>query len=197
MTKIRPIFEEELPQILQCDNEFRSYLFTSLCEDTETQLIFSSSYKPNTNGLVERFNKTFKELLHRLMTQRNSKNWPSLVPEVMEIYNNTYHSTLKDTPNYYWENNMSSGSQQKIINEKVLKKAREPAKFKVGDKVRRVMKKKDPNKKMAKSFIAQYTTSIYEVVSVLNSSIPSYKIKNDEDEILAPIFHNWDLLLTK
>jgi hypothetical protein len=150
VTKIRPLFEDEIPQILQCDNEFRSNEFTSLCEDTETQMINSSSYKPNSNGLVERFNKTFKELLHRLMTERDTKNWPSLVPKVMEIYNNTYHSTLKDTPKRFWDNNFSSIKQQKKINGKLLRKAREPAKFEVGDLVRKVLPKKTQVRRLSK-----------------------------------------------
>lgn len=196
INKIRPLFLQEIPQILQADNEFKSQEFKTLCEETETQIINSSSYKPNSNGLVERFNKTFKEILFKLMTDRKTKDWPSLVKDATHIYNNNYHSTLNNTPQHFWDNNLSSIEKQKSIRDKLLEESAEPVKFKVGDTVRRVIKRIKSNIKNKKSYISQYTSATFTVVQVIKTKIPSYKIKNKDDEILSQTFHNWDLILT-
>ena len=138
---------------------------------------------------MERTNKTLKEILHKLMTEKKSKDWPDLMSTVQKVYNNTYHSLLKHTPHHYFTNNLSSVDAQLVRASKWKEDAKEKPLFVVGDVVRRVMRKRT----FDKSYTSNYSLGTYEVVQVFVSDIPQYKIKN-RDTILSPIFHNWDLV---
>lgn len=169
ISKIKDLFLQNKPKILQCDNEFKSKEFDDLCKLSGTKMINSSSYKPNSNGCIERFNKTYKELLHRLMTENKSKDWVEHAPKALDIYNSTYHSTIKNTPDHHWNNN---------IKHEMKNDAKDPPKFKVGDHVKRV---KDEIKKegvLCKSYRQRYTDAVYKIMSISSGNIAVYTLMN-------------------
>jgi hypothetical protein len=57
----------------------------------------STSYHPQTNGLVERFNKTLCESLAKL---QEDKQWDDKIPSVLFAYRNKTHSSTKVKPFY-------------------------------------------------------------------------------------------------
>lgn len=57
----------------------------------------STSYHPQTNGLVERFNKTLCEALAKL---QEDKQWDEKIPSVLFAYRNKVHSSTKAKPFY-------------------------------------------------------------------------------------------------
>lgn len=188
VAKIKPLFLEHKPKVLQCDNEFRSKEFLDMCQLSGTKIINSSTYKPNSNGLVERWNKTFKSILYKLMTERNTNDWPNLVDQALEIYNKGYHSVIKGAPEEHFE---------KKISTKMVNTSRENPKFVVGNTVRKVIVR-DPNKKFNKSFVPQWSEALYKVIRVFGGDIASYEIMNLETlEILQRKFYNHTLLLVK
>ncbi|KAE9536193.1 hypothetical protein AGLY_007416 [Aphis glycines] len=48
--------------------------------------------------IVERFNRTLKEKMFREFTTRGSYNWISILPSLINEYNNTKHRTIRMTP---------------------------------------------------------------------------------------------------
>ena len=171
--------------MLQCDNEFRSNEFENMCRESGTKMINSSSYKPNSNGAIERFNGTFKSILHKMMTEEDTNNWPYLVNRALGIYNTTYHRTIKNTPSHNHQNNIST----KMKNTSV-----DPPKFKVGDRVRKVLPN-DGGKRFGKTFNVQWSETVYEIVKVYGGDIAAYNLKNtSNNQILKNKFYNHDLL---
>ena len=48
---------------------------------------------------AERAIRSLRKILRRLMELNNSKDWPSLVPDAVNVYNNHEHSSTKMAPN--------------------------------------------------------------------------------------------------
>jgi Integrase zinc binding domain/Integrase core domain len=76
---------------------FKNRLIESLTERFNIQHNLSTSYHPQTNGLVERFNKTLCEALSKLSTD---KDWDEKIPSVLFAYRNRIHSSTKVKPFY-------------------------------------------------------------------------------------------------
>ncbi len=70
---------------------FQSQLMKDVCETMNVCKTFSRPYCPQTQGIVERFNRT---LLSMLMTSaKDLKNWDEAVPFLQLAYNSAIHST--------------------------------------------------------------------------------------------------------
>ena len=59
----------------------------------------TTAYHPQSNGIVESFNKTLKQTLKIWANERQS-DWDLLLPYAMFAYNTSYHSLLQETPFY-------------------------------------------------------------------------------------------------
>ena len=81
--------------------------------------------------VVERFNRTMKQMTSKKFTSQGHKKWH------IDIYNNKVHSTIKTTPMKASENPASiRGIVLKNNIENDLTLSRKKSKFKVGDHVR-------------------------------------------------------------
>ena len=47
--------------------------------------------------MVERLNRSLKEIMWKRFTVQGNQKWVKLLPEVVEIYNNRIHSSIKTT----------------------------------------------------------------------------------------------------
>jgi hypothetical protein len=88
-----------VPKILLSDqgSHFKNKTITELCERFQINHRFSSPYHPQTNGLVERFNKT---LCTTLAKMEDTLNWDKYIPSALFAYRTTIHSTTRYTPFY-------------------------------------------------------------------------------------------------
>ena len=56
-------------------------------------------YRPQSNGITERLNRTVKDIL-KTLTHRSDETWDDSIPTVQSAVNGTYHSSLGDTPHF-------------------------------------------------------------------------------------------------
>jgi hypothetical protein len=90
-----------VPQVLISDrgsnyiSSLASQVFTRLGLKKHT----STAYHPQSNGAVERFNRTLKDTL-RVWANESANNWDEMLPYAVFSYNSAYHSTIKQTPFY-------------------------------------------------------------------------------------------------
>ena len=76
--------------------EFVNKLSTKLFEMTGTEQHITSAYHPQSNGLVERLNRTIKDSLIKSLADRS--NWVECLPAVMFAYRTAKHESTRMTP---------------------------------------------------------------------------------------------------
>ena len=62
--------------------------------------------KGYTNGCIERFNGTLKNMIYRSLELYQTKTYVDILPYLLENYNNTRHSSHKFTPNQVYAGNL-------------------------------------------------------------------------------------------
>ena len=103
----------------------------------KTRQIFQYySYSSRKCAFVERVILTVKSILYKLMHFHRTDNWTQLIPQVLKIYMNRRHSSIKMTPNQaeLEENQAKLFRLHQIKYGKVEREAE--SKYEVGDTVR-------------------------------------------------------------
>ena len=78
---------------------FVNEMLDSLCSKLGVKHRLSTAYHPQTNGLVERFNKTLCETLAKFANE-NKDDWDLYIPSALFAYRTKRHSTTKHEPFY-------------------------------------------------------------------------------------------------
>ena len=92
------------PETLQSDrgSQFESEMFQEFCSFNDIVKKHSTPYHPQSNGLVERQNRTLTTMLKKQIS-RDQKDWDTHVQAQMFAYNNSIHETTKHTPQELWQ----------------------------------------------------------------------------------------------
>ena len=77
--------------------QFESHLFKEMCQLLKMQKTRTSPYHAESDGMIERFNRTLISML-ALFVQDNQTNWDVLLPYVMLAYRSSVHTSTGFTP---------------------------------------------------------------------------------------------------
>ena len=102
-----PFFYEDIicrhgcPKVLLTDRgtHFVNEMLDSLCNQLGVKHKLSSAYHPQTNGLVERFNRTLCETLAKFSNE-NKDDWDLYIPSALFAYRTMRHNTTRHEPFY-------------------------------------------------------------------------------------------------
>jgi len=139
-------------------------------------------------SMIERFIRTIMNKIRRFMTSCNKKKFVHLLPEFELLYNNTYHRSIKMTPNEVCKTNQEQVYRNLYGYEPPSNKERTA--IKIGDKVR-VSKLK---KTFEKGYDTNFTAEIFKVVGIKNTNPTMYYLEDLENEKIEGGFYKEELL---
>ena len=141
--------------------------------------------------VAERFIRTLKGRLERYFWDKRTHNWLDVLQQFLKNYNNTYHRSIRMSPNAVNENN------RKIVFKNLYPHSEDntPPRLRKGDKVR-LLKTKNI---FEKGYTRSWGTQIYEISKALSSSgVDFYEISDLEGNKLPRKKYYWELnLVTK
>lgn len=179
------------PQLIQSDSgtefynkEFKSFLAKNDIHLYSTTTIMKAS-------IVERFQRTFKTMMWKMMAYNGSYNYIDHLQKLVDTYNDKPHRSLG-----FLKPSSISKKNEKHLLETVFKKPKifKPGKFKLNDMVRIV----DRRGLFDKGYYANFSTAIFYISKVLTSHPPSYKVTDKyTGQELDTLFYEPELQKTK
>lgn len=182
--------KKHIPSVIQTDrgSEFQGE-FNKIMKKYKIKHIFSTPYKPSTQGAVERFNGTIKRLLFSYMSNNKTKTYINVLEDIVDNYNSSIHRATGVSPKNIVDG-ISKEEQQKINNKiskaqrSLILEERNLPIIRKGDYVRIALEsinktvRKDAN--FRKKFLKQWTARIYQVDKVTRPKVgrPMYIIND-------------------
>ena len=187
---LQKIFKERKPKFLWTDRgtEFYNKQVQDLLNENNIKL-YSTNNSEIKSAVIERFNRTFKNMMYKKFTENNNTIFYNILDELVNNYNNKYHSTIKMTP----IEGSKKVNENKIKNIYNFEKTKKPGKFKIGDKVRISLEKNI----FEKSYETNWTEEIFEIYDIKYSNVPYYYLKDLNNEKLDGTFYEQELQKTK
>jgi hypothetical protein len=148
-------------------SEFTNKKVDKLLKDNHIVHYLGQAEDKRTLSIVERFNRTIKNYLRKYFTAYNTYKWINVIDDIVENYNNSYHSGIKTSPNQITNEQIERIYTDNIQYNSYLK---DRLNIKIGDLVRTLNSKHIFEKEGEK-----YSTVVYEVVGIIGNK---YEIKN-------------------
>ena len=185
------IFEKNKPKYIWSDKEpaFLSKEMQQFFKNNNVKIYHTNSHLKAV--VIERFNRSLRELMMKEFTKNNNTIWYNILPKLIKIYNNRYHSSIKMKP-----------IEVNKLNEKYIKeniytynKTSKIPKFKINDLVRISLKTRKIFDKPSGNI--KWSEELFKIYSINKSNVIAYKIKDLNDEIIKGIFYEKELQKSK
>ena len=185
------IFKKNKPKYIWVDKEpaFLSKQMQEFFKNQNVKIYHTNSHLKAV--VIERFNRSLRELMMKHFTQYNNTIYYNILPKLIRIYNNRYHSTIKMKPIEVNKNN------EKYIKENIYTydKISKAPKFKINDIVRISLKRRDLFDK--KSSNIKWSEELFKIHSINRSNVITYKIKDLNNNIIEGVFYEKELQKSK
>ena len=187
---LQRIFKQRKPKFLRTDKgkEFYNKQVQDLLNENNIKL-YSTNNSEIKSAVVERFNRTFKNMMYKKFTENNNTIFYNILDELVNNYNNKYHSTIKMTP----IKGCKKINENKIKNVYNFEKTKKLGKFKIGDRARISLEKNI----FEKGYETNWTQEIFVIYDIKYSNVPYYYLKDLNNEKLNGTFYEQELQKTK
>ena len=185
------IFKNNKPKFIWSDKEpaFFSKEMQHFFKDNNVKIYHTNSHLKAV--VIERFNRSLRELMMKEFTKNNNTVWYNILPKLIKIYNNRYHSTIKMKPIKV------NKSNEKYIKENIYTydKTTKNPKFEIGDLVRISLKTRKILDKPSGNI--KWSEELFRIHSINKTNVITYKIKDMNDEIMEGSFYERELQKSK
>ena len=174
----------ERPKHLQADqgSEFFNMQVAKMLQAFGPKLYHS--YSEHKASIVERVQRTLRSRLGRLFTHRGDNIWIDEIDDVVDSYNNSYHRSIKMKPADVTEEHI-----HRIRRLLFPPEESESPRFKVGDKVRIIAKRKRFQKESEKG----WTDEKFLIKAVVQSTPVTYLLEDLSKEPVLGTFYAEEL----
>ena len=183
---LKTIFKERKPEKMWVDKGKEFYN-----KDVKQLIELYSTENEEKSSVVERLIRTMKEKMWNYFTDNNTNRYVDILPDLVEDYNNTKHSSSKMTPVEASKKKNELTVWRNLYPEHLEIRDIKP-KFSIGDKVR-ISKKK---KTFEKGYTTRWTEKIFTIAEVKRTSPVTYKITDLNGEEIKGSFYEPELQKT-
>ena len=142
-----------------------------------------STFGKAHSSIVERFNKTIKNIMFKKFTVNGNRIWYNMLDNLVKQYNNKKNTAINTSPNNAYHNKI-----ELKMNETDDRTETKP-KYKVGDKVRVAYNKEV----FQKGYHPNWSHQLYIVSEVQKTKPTTYKIKDERGEEIVGSFYDAEL----
>ena len=184
---MKTIFKERKPEKLWTDKgkEFYNKNVKDLVELYSTE-------NEEKSSIVKRWIRTMKEKMWKYFTDNNTYTYIDILPDLVEDYNNTVHSSTKLTPVEASKKKNELSVWRNLYPDRLKIHDLTP-KFSVEDEVR-ISKKK---KTFEKGYTTRWTEEIFTITKIQNTNPITYKIADLQGEEIDGTFYETELQKTE
>ena len=183
---LKTIFEERKPEKMWVDKGKEFYN-----KDVKELIELYSTENEEKLSVVERWIRTMKEKMWKYFTDNNTSVYIDILPDLVEDYNNTRHSSIKMTPVEASKKKNELTVWRNLYPDR-LKNIDINPKFSIGDKVR-ISKKKNT---FEKGYTTRWTEEIFTITKINHTSPVTYKIADLNGEEIDGSFYEPELQKT-
>ena len=183
---LKTIFKERKPEKMWVDKGKEFYN-----KDVKELIKLYSTENEEKSSVVKRWIGTMKEKMWKYFTDNNTNVYVGILPDLVEDYNNTKHSSIKMTPVQASKKENELRVWRNLYPEHLEIRDIKPN-FSIGDKVR-ISKKK---KTFEKGYTTRWTEEIFTIVEVKHTSPVTYKIADLNGEEIQGSFYEPELQKT-
>ena len=185
------IFKERKPKYIWSDQEssFFSKEMLKFFEDNNVKIYHT--YSNLKAVVIERFNRSLRELMMKEFVKNNNTVWYNILPELIKKYNNRYHNTIKMKPINVNKTN-EKHIKNTVYNYNITNKK---PKFKINDIVRISLKRRELFDKPTGNI--KWSEELFKIFKINKSNVITYQLKDMNNEIIKGIFYEKELQLTK
>lgn len=174
------------PKNIQSDDGTEFFNKTFLKLTNKHKINHYSTFSSLKASIVERFNRTLKNMMWKEFSMNGNYKWVGLVKTLLLTYNNSYHRTIKMKPiqvNTKNENHLLSTVYNHI-------KVAGAAKYKVNTNVR-ISKYKHV---FEKGYTPNWSGEIFKIRRVLITNPVTYLLKDYQNHPIKGCFYEYELL---
>ena len=181
------ISSKRRPNLIESDRgkEFYNNIFQDFLNKNNIKLYSRNSSIASV--FAERFNRTIRDLLKKIVFEQGDANWIDILPTITKQYNNRIHSSTKLTP-IQASVKMNEGYVYKNL---LDKRKKVKPKFQINDLVRTA----DLKKTFSKGDTTNWSYRLYKITEIINDTIPSFKIDNLKERYIESLLKKTELTL--
>ena len=183
--------EKRKPEKLRTDQgtEFINESFQQYLKKQGIQF-YTATNEPKA-AVVERVNRTLKSKLYRCFTGVNSLRFIDILQDIVDSYNNTYHRSIGRAPATV--SLLNVGQVRRKLYSKIGKSKPKRFKFKVGDHVRRSLRKR----LFKKGYKMNWREEIFQIVNWLPRTPVVYEVRDLLERPIEDVFCEKELQKVK
>ena len=179
--------------------EFYNNKVKSYCENENITLYSVSSYEIKAS-IAERVIQTLKRKIYKYLTANNTKTYVTVLPQLIESYNHSSHTSLGKGKTPYEVHNLRNNKEIADQFYSMYKKGMRSRKtissdLSVGDTVR--IANKDRQSIFRKGYIIQNTEEIFRITKIDESQSPStFYLRDLAGDKVDGVFYRSELIKT-